>query len=252
MNDIVPFKFEDHDLRVIAGEDGEAWFNANDVCEVLDLGNPRQALTTHVDEDDVQKLDTIDSLGRKQPSNHVNIYGIYALVLGSSKPEAKKFKRWVTHDVLPAIHKTGAYIAPQRKAISVRDLMFIGREIAKLPGVSPTTAMAHTLATIQKEHGSSMVDMMRGLPAVSTERMQDMNATEIGKHFDMSPQAANKLLAAMGLQRPGLTGEARWWLTPEGEKYAECRQYARNGHEGNEIRWFPAVIQAIRDFKADV
>ncbi|WP_374240656.1 Bro-N domain-containing protein [Zoogloea sp.] len=79
------------------------------MCAALDFGNPRQALESHVDADDVQKLDTIDSLGRTQRANHVNESGLYALILGSTKDTAKRFKRWVTHDVLPTIRKTGGY-----------------------------------------------------------------------------------------------------------------------------------------------
>ncbi|MGF6904639.1 phage antirepressor KilAC domain-containing protein, partial [Paraburkholderia sp. GAS348] len=66
----------------------------------------RNNLTTT---DDVQKLDTIDSLGRTQHTNHVNESGLYALIFGSTKPEAKRFKRWVVGEVLPSIRKTGAY-----------------------------------------------------------------------------------------------------------------------------------------------
>jgi hypothetical protein len=56
------------------------WFNANDVCEALELGNPSQAIKSHVDADDLQKLEVIDNLGRKQRANHVNESGAYALI----------------------------------------------------------------------------------------------------------------------------------------------------------------------------
>ena len=65
----------------------------------------------HVAEDDVGKRDTIDNLGRAQLTNHVNESGLYALILGSTLPSAKVFKRWVTSEVLPAIRKTGKYAA---------------------------------------------------------------------------------------------------------------------------------------------
>ena len=65
-----------------------------------------------MDGDDVQKMDTIDSLGRTQRANHVNESGLYSLILGSRKPEAKRFKKWVTSEVLPAIRKTGSYSGP--------------------------------------------------------------------------------------------------------------------------------------------
>ena len=84
---------------------------ANDVCAALELVNPRKALADHVDPDDVTQGDTTDNLGRKQLTNHVNESGLYALIFGSRKESAKRFKRWVTSEVLPAIRKNGYYVA---------------------------------------------------------------------------------------------------------------------------------------------
>lgn len=111
MTDLNVFAFDSQAVRVVM-VDGQPWFVAADVCEILGFGNPRQAVESHVDEDDVQKLDAIDSMGRTQQTNHVNESGLYALIFGSTKPEAKRFKRWVTHEVLPSIRKTGAYVDP--------------------------------------------------------------------------------------------------------------------------------------------
>jgi prophage antirepressor-like protein len=71
MANIIPFEFETQALRVNLDDAGQPWFNANDLCTVLDFGNPRQALESHVDSDDVQKLDTIDILVYK--SDNVSI-----------------------------------------------------------------------------------------------------------------------------------------------------------------------------------
>ncbi|MBF0463408.1 MAG: hypothetical protein HQL87_18765 [Magnetococcales bacterium] len=109
INQLIPFDFEEHAVRVILDEHGAPWFHVGDVCQVLDFGNPSQAVASHVDGDDLQKLEVIDSLGRTQQANHVSEFGLYALVVGSTKPEAKRFKRWVTHEVLPTIRKTGGY-----------------------------------------------------------------------------------------------------------------------------------------------
>lgn len=109
MNSINPFRFENYPVRVQVDDAGLPLFNVNDVCEVLGFGNSRQALETHVDPDDVQKMDIIDSLGRVQHANYVNESGLYALILGSTKESAKRFKRWVTNEVLPSIRRTGFY-----------------------------------------------------------------------------------------------------------------------------------------------
>ena len=90
--------------------DGEPWFVAADVCRALSIGNNRQALS-YLDEDEKGVI-TSDTLGGKQKLNTVNEPGLYSLVLRSRKPEAKAFKRWITHEVIPAIHRTGAYAVP--------------------------------------------------------------------------------------------------------------------------------------------
>ena len=91
--------------------DGEPWFVAVDVCRALDLGNPTRALD-RLDNDE-RTLISIKGASNGKPVNGVNEPGLYSLVLGSRKPEAKAFKRWITHDVIPAIRKTGGYHVPQ-------------------------------------------------------------------------------------------------------------------------------------------
>lgn len=106
---------EKRDIRVSSDATGESWFCANEVCEILGHSNPRQAISTHVEDDDVQKLDIIDTLGRTQEMNFINEAGVYALIFGSTLPEAKAFKRWVTHEVLPQLRKVGFYGQPELK-----------------------------------------------------------------------------------------------------------------------------------------
>lgn len=91
------------DVRIIL-QDNEPWFVAKDVCDCLEHTNTTMALQ-RLDADERAKL----NLGRQGETNIVNEYGLYSLVLSSRKPEAKIFKRWITHDVLPALRKTGSY-----------------------------------------------------------------------------------------------------------------------------------------------
>lgn len=93
-------------VRIIL-QDNEPWFVAKDVCECLEINNSRQALS-RLDAD--EKADVILNDGSQNRNmNTVNEYGLYSLVLSSRKPEAKEFKRWITHDVLPALRRTGNY-----------------------------------------------------------------------------------------------------------------------------------------------
>ncbi|ETK29931.1 putative prophage antirepressor [Paenibacillus larvae subsp. larvae DSM 25719] len=106
MNQLQVFNFTGKDVRVIM-KDGHPWWVAKDVCGVLEIKNNRDALS-RMDEDE-KGVVSIDTLGGAQQMQVLNESGLYSLVLSSRKPESKKFKRWVTHEVLPAIRKTGMY-----------------------------------------------------------------------------------------------------------------------------------------------
>ncbi len=110
MTKLAVFSFGNQEIRTVTDEHGEIWFVANDVCAALELANPRKALADHVDLEDVTQRDALTP-GGMQAVNHVNESGLYALIFGSRKEAAKRFKRWVTSEVLPTIRKTGQYVA---------------------------------------------------------------------------------------------------------------------------------------------
>ncbi|OEH55243.1 antirepressor [Oceanobacillus sp. E9] len=95
--------FDGKSIRIVEIND-EPWFVAKDVCNVLELSNPSKVVA-RLDEDERSNF----KLGRQGEANIVNEFGLYSLVLSSRKPEAKQFKRWITHDVIPSIRKTGSY-----------------------------------------------------------------------------------------------------------------------------------------------
>lgn len=116
MNELRVFENSEFGRVRTIDQNGEPWFVAADVCRALDVGNPSQALTK-LDEDEKMTLTSNEShsgqRGGAQSFNVVNEPGLYSLVLGSRKPEAKAFKRWITHEVIPAIRKHGAYATPE-------------------------------------------------------------------------------------------------------------------------------------------
>lgn len=119
--------FEGNVLRVFM-RDGEPWFVAADVCRVLEHSNASMAIRG-LDDDEKDALNIPDPIGRLQTATIVNEAGLYSLVLSSRKPEAKRFKRWVTHEVLPSIRKTGSYGAP---ALDLRNPAQLARVAAQL------------------------------------------------------------------------------------------------------------------------
>lgn len=118
MNELQVFSFESNSVRALE-RDGQAWFVAKDAAKTLGYKNPRDAISKHVDEED-KEVAKCDTLGGRQDIAIINESGLYSLVLSSKLPSAKKFKRWVTSEVLPALRKTGQY---QVKELSGSELM---------------------------------------------------------------------------------------------------------------------------------
>ncbi len=110
MNDLTIFNYRGRNVRTLTIDD-EPWFVGKDVAEVLGYSNTRKAIQDHVDEED-KGVTICDTLGGKQELTIINESGLYSLILSSKLPSAKEFKRWVTHEVLPSIRKTGSYSIP--------------------------------------------------------------------------------------------------------------------------------------------
>lgn len=108
MSELISFTFRDTPARVVTGSDGEPWFVVADVARVLELSNPSMVAQS-IEQDDLSSADVIDSIGRTQRAHATNEAGLYRLIFQSRKVEAKLFQRWVTHEVLPQIRRTGSY-----------------------------------------------------------------------------------------------------------------------------------------------
>lgn len=126
MNDLMRFEFSGRPVRVLM-VDGEPWWVARDVCEVLGLGDQRQS-TRHLD-DDEKGVSTIHTLGGPQQMTTINEPGLYSLVLRSRRPEAREFKRWITHDVLPQIRREGAYQVEKPREIVFAEAVVAANEM---------------------------------------------------------------------------------------------------------------------------
>lgn len=114
MNELTKiFNYQGSQVRTVIQND-QPWFVAKDVCDILGLTNPSES-TKALDDDEKSTL-RISEGGPE--ANIINEAGLYSLVIRSNKPEAKQFKRWITHEVLPSIRKTGVYVAPQLSQLS--------------------------------------------------------------------------------------------------------------------------------------
>jgi anti-repressor protein len=110
MSAVIPFTFETSEVR-LTDRDGNVWFVVVDVCRVLELANPRD-VASRLDDDEKDAVGIPDTIGREQSTTIISEPGLYKLIATSRKSAAKRFDRWVRHEVLPQIRKTGTYGMP--------------------------------------------------------------------------------------------------------------------------------------------
>ena len=141
MDDFQIFRFGSHDVRVVI-ENGILWWVAKDVCDALEISDARQAVS-RLEEDERCLIPVADSMGRMQETFCTNEPGLYSLALGSRKPQAKPFKRWITHEVIPTIRRTGGYVS--------NDELFVSTYLQHADEQTKTMFRA-TLETVRKQN----------------------------------------------------------------------------------------------------
>lgn len=188
MNNIQIFQNQEFGaIRTISNERGEAMFCAKDVCDTLGYNNSRDALRNHVEAEDVEKFDT-PTKGGKQRLNYINESGLYSLILSSKLDSAKRFKHWVTSEVLPSIRKDGGYM------------------IAR-PDESDEVILARALqimqATLQRR--DEQIAKLKPRAEYADHVLDSISCftvTQIGKELNMTGHDLNMLLCRMGIQYP--------------------------------------------------
>lgn len=207
------------EIRTVTVND-EPWFVATDICKALDLSNPTMAME-RLDDDEKSKLNLGLSGGA---TNCVNEYGLYSLVLASRKKEAKEFKRWITHDVIPSIRKNGGYLANQEN-------------------LTPEQIVANALVVAQKiiaerdeqikNLESSVMDMDRVICEMTPKvdyvdrilsSVECVTVSQIAQDYGMSAKRFNKILQNARIQRR--IGE-QWILYAEhqGKGYVKTKTH---------------------------
>lgn len=174
MNDIQIFKNEQFGQVRVITKDNEPWFVGKDVSEILGYLEPNKAITRHTDEDDRIKHPITDNLKRVQETWVINESGLYSLILGSKFPTAKKFKKWVTSDVLPSIRKHGMYATDElinnpdlliAAATKIKEERQARLEAEKLRDKLIHQNKLYTTSEIAKELGLKSATKLNGLLA---------------------------------------------------------------------------------------
>lgn len=251
MSNVIPFDFNSHAVRVI-DDNGEPWFVAMDVAEVLGYTDA-QAMTRKLDQDEIQNRQ-IGGFGPRGV-NLVNEAGLYACILTSQKPEAKPFKRWVTHKVLPAIRKTGSYSTQSqsdiRPLIDANRLFKSNLSIAKALFKGNQALLSANMAT-QKATGTDVLGNLGATHLLAKERDALLTARDIGEQLGLSGQKVNSLLEEKGLVVSFRDHKKRkqYELTGDGEKLGEALDTTKKHNDGTPIRqikWYSRVVELLKD-----
>jgi prophage antirepressor-like protein len=186
------FEYNGKQIRTVM-VDGAPWFVAKDVCEILDITNSRDAVS-RLDEDERGVVLT-DTPGGTQEVQAVNEAGMYSLVLSSRKPEAKQFKRWVTHDVLPSIRKHGLYAVNElldNPDLMIQALTSLKQEREKNQRLELKSAQQEQIINELTPKATYYDLILQTKAAISI--------TQIAKDYGMTGTAMNALLHELGVQ----------------------------------------------------
>ena len=190
-------------IRTMSNEQCETLFCAKDVCHALGYKKVSNAITQHVDADDALKQGTVDARGRKNRAIFINESGLYALILASKMDSAKRFKQWVTKEVLPTIRKQGGYLVAKNGETEL-EIMTRAMDIVK----ATLAKRDEQIAKLQPraDYADSVLDSINCI-----------TTTQLAKEMGMTAQQLNRRLCEMRIQ---------YWQSGQYMLYAD---YARLG-----------------------
>lgn len=202
MNDIQIFNNPEFGQVRTVEIDGEVWLVGKDVALALGYTNPRKALDDHVDAEDKLRDDGVtirDSIGRDQHPTIINESGLYALVLSSKLPTAKKFRRWVTSEVLPAIRSTGGYIPTE--GLSDGEIMARAVLIAQR-SIEDRDAKIRALTVENERQRQAIADFepIRQYVDQILESPGTLATTQVAADYGLSAKRLNQILHEAGIQ----------------------------------------------------
>lgn len=242
---IIPFQFDAHAVRVIEDASGEPWFVAKEVAEVLGYSDAHK-MCERLDEDERQNRQ-LRGFGPRGVIT-INESGLYSAILGSRKPEAKTFKRWVTHEVLPSIRRTGGYQVPSRSDPGTEALRMapLATRAARALGLDKNAAAISANQFVRKRTGVNLLEEFGSVHLVAADQQSlYLTPTELGKRLGCSGRQVNKLLLEAGLQ----VKKGDDW-TPTDKAAGYFRLYDTGKRHGSgvpvqQMKWAEAVVKLI-------
>ena len=213
-------------IRII-DKNGEPWFIGKDVAEALGYEASRNAITKHVDDED-KLTHQISASGQNRNMTVINESGLYSLILSSKLPTAKKFKRWVTSEVLPAIRKHGNYASSKQESKSKSIDLEIRLNNSKARMASEYRRIAEMTDIKEYKHicQQKAVEVLAGMPLLPMEEVTEKtySATDIGRMFGVSKNKIGSLANANNLKTAEY-GKLFYDKSPHSQKQVETFRY---------------------------
>lgn len=231
MNDnLQTWNYESSEIRTIQ-KDGEPWFVGKDVATVLGYSNTRDAIARHVDEEDKAGVGIHDGSQMREVVV-VNESGLYSLILSSKLPNAKKFKRWVTNEVLPSIRKHGAYMTDQTLERALTSPDFLIELATQLKAEQAQRKQLETTVAVQNQQIAELQPKASYYDVVLN--CKDLiSIGKIAKDYGWSAQKLNEYLHQHGVQYK----QGKTWLLYQkyaGMGYTSTKTHTYHGDDGTE------------------
>lgn len=220
------------EIRVIVEKEVE-WFNASDICKALRYSNTARALELHVDKEDITKRYTTVNTGLADTEvemNYINESGLYSLIFGSELVAAKKFKKWITSEVLPAIRKTGKYEMKTAKNKTLDQEIKLKNSRSRIANtylkIANNPIFPNEYRQIMLTYAANELSGTPVIPLPSSEK-RTFSATEIGEKLGISANKLGTLANTHGLKTDEF-GKFVWDKSPYSAKQVEAFRYYEN------------------------
>lgn len=277
MNDCVLFNFESKDLRSIKDEQGIPWFVAKDVCDILEHTNHRVAVAAL--EDDEKGVRKVYTLGGLQEMLVINESGVWTLIIRSNLPQARRLRKWLTSDVIPALYRTGSYSAPPPSTALIPsppaplappvpvipqptiDAAGLAKEVKAWKSISRSLnfsenqSILFTCNAIKRRYSVDLLEIL-GAPkhfVAENQESKHFSVTELAARLGNSYSAVklNKLLKAQGFQiaERDSKNNLTWKPTPKSAgHHVLCdtgKAHKNSGLPVCQLRWYATILDQL-------
>lgn len=246
-SDLQVFDYHGSAVRTI-DKDGEIWFMAKDLCDILELSDV--SMTVRSLDEDEKLIQALFVSGQVREVMTVNEPGLYSLIFKSRKPEAKLFSRWVTHEVLPQIRKTGSYSVKDNQEVSTTDAVSAARIIFESAGIKGNQCALALDRVYRSYTGRSALDT-GNITLTAPTNNQLLTPTEIGRRFGLKAKRVNQILAGAGFQHKV---NDTWEAIGRGNEFAVMVDVGKkygNGTAVRQLKWDSSILDVFDELRKE-